>query len=177
MRLRPDSATVADAGSVSLTVSVPVPACNRPVAWNLTVTVQEAPGASPPAGQVLLDTVSETPFVTLEIPIVSGPVLPPPAGALFRTVTFCVTGMPAAVRKFKLVGVTKSLTPLPLSGTGGFVTGTLAVTVNEPVAGPAAFGENTTLIVQELSEARVAPQVPPDRVKRGDEEATVMPVR
>jgi hypothetical protein len=83
--------------------------------------------------------------------------------------------------KVKLVGETESLIPLPLSGTGEFATGTLAVTVRLPLAAPAAFGENTTLIVHELSGARVPVQVPPaappGRVKRGDEKARVMPVR
>src|ERR1700751_4247422 len=120
----PLSDTVAEAGSVSLTVSVPVPECARPDAWNLTTTVHDAPGANPAAGQLLVD-VSETPPVTPEIPIVSGPVLPPPTGALFRTVTFCVTGKPKAVMKVKLVGDTESLTPLPLSPTGEPDTGTL----------------------------------------------------
>jgi hypothetical protein len=92
-------------------------------------------------------------------------------------VTFCVDGRPRMVRKVKLVGETESLTPLPLRLTGEPATGTLAVTVSVPFTAPAAFGENTTLIVQEVSEARVPPQVPPDRVKRGDEKARVIPVR
>jgi hypothetical protein len=151
--LRPLSETVPEAGSVSLTLSVPVPECRKPDAWNLTVTVHDAPGASPAAGQLLPDTVSETPPVTPEIPTVSGPVLPPPAGALFRIVTFCVCAAPPTVMKVKLVGETESLTPFPLSATGELVTGTLAVTVSVPLTAPAAFGENTTLIVHELSEA------------------------
>jgi hypothetical protein len=51
--------------------------------------------------------------------------------------------------------------PLPLSITGEPVTGKAALTVSVPLSGPAAFGLNTTPIVQVLPAASAVPQVPP----------------
>ena len=55
-------------------------------------------------------------------------------------------------------------TPVPLRPTGEPETATLAVMVSVPDTGPAAVGENTTLMVHEApaaNESGMAPQVPP----------------
>jgi hypothetical protein len=70
--------------------------------------------------------------------------------------------------------------PVPLSETGEPVTVTLAATLSAPVNGPATVGEKTTLMVQVVAAANVAPQVPP-AVPAGRENgaavAIVIPVR
>src|SRR5207248_11801320 len=93
----------------------------------------------------------------------------PPANApvpVLVTVSVCAalvvpaTWFPNASGLGETVAVLE--TPVPLSETGEPATGTLPVMVTEPAAGPAVVGVNTTLMVQVLAAASVAPQVPPD---------------
>src|ERR1700674_2797001 len=75
---------------------------------------------------------------------------------------------PGQLRTWEIVhvaGVNDALimgaTPVPERATGEPATGTFAVIVTVPAAGPKAVGENTTLIVQVLPATKLTPQVPP----------------
>src|ERR1700675_1977064 len=109
-----------------------------------------------------------------------GPVRPEPTGPLFLTVTFWAVPnpLPRIVRNVRDVGEAPSFTPLRVKLTGDPLTGTLAPNVRLPAAAPNAVGRNTTLMVQELLPARVAPQVPPDAARENGPENVrlLMPV-
>ena len=75
-----------------------------------------------------------------------------------------------------------AVTPFPVRVTGEPVTATFAVMVSVAFTVPIAVGVNLTLIVQvPAAGGKVAPQVPPavppGREKRGEEKASVIPVR
>jgi len=140
----------------------------------LTLTVQLPLIATVVFAQVLPVTVKKVVLTGSNdsAPIVSGAV---PALVTVTTLVTCARGfgivnvsvrVPDTVVSVPLVAEVKvsvpcaAATPVPLRATGEPVTGTLAVMVNVADAEPAAFGENTTVIVQ-LPGANVVVQVPP----------------
>src|ERR1035441_2026392 len=62
------------------------------------------------------------------------------------------------------VALITAATPVPLSDTGEPATATLAVIGSVAGTEPAAVGLKTTVMVQVVPAAKVAPQVPPNRV-------------
>ena len=173
--------------NVKFVLIVPVPA----TAWNVTITVQLAPGARTAAAPVqLLVAMLKYRVVRLPLPPAPGagrvtPVtvtLAPPVAVLVSvTVPFAFSGYSDPTGKETRsrgcgVAATRA-TAVPFNATGEPVTVALVdVMVTVPVGEPLAVGENLIAIEQLVPTARVAPQVPPLRLK-GAVTATAMPVK
>ena len=129
--------------------SVAVPMVSGEGARNLTPIRQLAPGAKPPAGQLLLATWNVTPLVVPVMVAVIGPVEPDPAGPTFVSVTFWIPLKPdPAVRNAKLAGDLESLVPVPVNVTirsdAASGLASLEFTVIVPLTAPEAVGWNVT---------------------------------
>jgi len=130
-------------------LSAAVPIVRGEGARNLTPIRQLAPGAKPPAGQLLLAIWNVTPLVVPAILAVIGPVEPDPAGPTLVSVTFCTALKPEpTVKNVRVAGDLDSLVPEPVrlttrsaaaSGLASF-----EFTVIVPVNDPDAVGWNVT---------------------------------
>jgi hypothetical protein len=174
---------------VSVSVTCPVAVVTLPPPEYCTPIVQLAPAATakpdthrvPDPGATIVKFLVAGPvsFVTvgLEASVIVAPLL------LVTVIVPEWAVVLAGVVKREGAGpenpnVTAAAVPVKL--TGEPVTSTLPVMVTVPVAGPAAVGENTTLMVQVAPATKVAPQKPPnDPVGRenGAVTTTVIPVR
>jgi hypothetical protein len=128
-------------------LSVAVPIVRGEGARNLIPIRQLAPGAKPPAGQLLLAIWNVTPLVVPVTLAVIGPVEPDPAGPTLVRVTFCTALKPdPTVKKVRVAGDLDSLVPEPVKLTtrsaaaSGLVS--FEFTIIVPVNDPDAVGWN-----------------------------------
>lgn len=148
-----------------------------------TLMVQEAPTAratpqlGAPAGNVPVVIRENGAARLLNVPPASA-VLPVLVTVRLRIAVVPVAKLPKA-NGLGLTVAERGATPVPVKATGELTTPTpAAVIVTVPVAGPVAVGVKTTLMVQEVLAARVAPQVPPNvgRAKGADTTMELMVV-
>ena len=135
---------------------------------NLTLTVQAAPGAKVVPVQLSASALKNQVRPFEPAPEFTATLLTvteaPPAAAVFLNVTVPVplprlsVGVATVINSgFGVIDTVAGAMPVPESGTGEPVTGTLAAIVNVAGTAPVAVGENTTLIVHVETAAKVAP--------------------